>query len=247
MIILAAIMWFERLSLWKSAIVASVRMVTQLSLLGVVLDFLFASGTAWGTIGFLILMLSVATRESVQRLTYRLQGVAYFLIPLWSLLLAALPYSVLLISVVFKPIPWYEPAIVLPIFGMILGNVMNTISLALNHCLSAVQNSAEVIEQRIALGHEFKEIMTEIRTDAVKTAMLPVINAMAVTGIVSLPGMMTGQILAGESPGQAVRYQILIWFGIAFGAGLSCLITLYLTEKSLVNERGLPCRLLRKG
>ena len=57
MIILAAIMWFERLSLWKSAIVASVRMVTQLSLLGVVLDFPFASGTAWGTIGFLILML----------------------------------------------------------------------------------------------------------------------------------------------------------------------------------------------
>lgn len=246
MLLLALIMWFERLSLWKSALVASLRMVVQLSLLGIVLDFLFSSGAAWGTVGFLFVMLIAASRESVQRIGYRLPGLAHYLIPLWSLLLAALPYSVLLISVIFKPNPWYEPAIVLPIFGMILGNVMNTISLALNHSLNAVQNTLSIIEQRIALGDEFKEIMREIRAEAVRVAMLPVINAMAVTGIVSLPGMMTGQILAGESPGQAVRYQILIWFGIAFGAGLSCIITLYLAEKSLVNNRGLPTQLLKK-
>lgn len=243
--VLVILFWVEKIGLWRASLIASLRMVVQLTLLGIILDFLFSSKVAWWTLGFLMVMVGVATRESVQRLKFRMSGLAHLFVPLFSLLTAALPYTLLLIAIIFKPDPWYDPSIVLPIFGMILGNVMNTISLALNQFLNSLDEMGEMIEQRLALGHTTAEVLGAIRSESVRTAMLPVINAMAVTGIVSLPGMMTGQILAGESPGQAVRYQILIWFGIASGAGISALMTLTLATRVMVNDRGHLIKLVK--
>lgn len=239
-VLLVILFWLEKLSLWHQTIIATIRMVIQLSMLGFILDFMFSSKNAWWTFGFLAIMILVASNESVQRLKYRYPGFYQFAIPLLSLIFSALPYTILLVFIIFKPEPWHEPSIWLPIFGMILGNVMNTISLASNSFLSNLHGAIETIEQRLALGHKMADILRPMRSEAIRNAMLPVVNAMAVTGIVSLPGMMTGQILAGESPGQAVRYQILIWMGIAFGAGIACILALNLASRAVTDPRERP-------
>lgn len=244
MLVIGVCFWVTRLGLVRSMAVSAIRMCAQLLLLGLILELLFEGRVWWWTVLFLLVMIIVATRESTQRLRRRLQGIANLVVPFVSLLAAALPYTALLVLVVFRPQPWHEPSILLPVFGMILGNVMNTVSLALNQFFQNLQSGRHIIEQRLALGHEIAEITRGLRVDAARTAMLPILNAMAVTGIVSLPGMMTGQILAGESPEQAVRYQILIWFGIASGAGAACLIALHMSLRAVTDSRGRPARIV---
>ena len=240
MMVIGFCFWFARLGLVRTMWISGLRMTAQLLLLGLILDTLFARSIWWWTALFLSVMIGVATRESLQRLKHRFLGMWNIIVPLVSLLAAALPYTALLVFVVFRPDPWHDPAVILPIFGMILGNVMNTVSLAINHFFQNLSSGKQGIEQRLALGHSLVDITRPIRREAARTAMLPILNAMAVTGIVSLPGMMTGQILAGESPDQAVRYQILIWFGIAAGAGAASLIALRLARLAVTDPRGRP-------
>lgn len=243
MLLLGVSFFILRIGLLGPLTISTIRMISQLLILGVVLEYLFETRSWMGTLGFLILMIGAATRESTGRLKYRLQGIRNVVVPLVSLTLAALPYTLMMIFIIFRPKPWYDPALVLPVFGMILGNIMNTISLALNQFFHQMNISSAVIEQRLALGHPLDCITASYRLEATRTAMLPILNSMAVTGIVSLPGMMTGQILAGESPEQAVCYQILIWFGIASGAGAACLAALHLALRSISDHRGRPSRI----
>ena len=94
-----------------------------------------------------------------------------------------------------------------------------------------------VIEQRLMLGQDRVEAIREIRRDSVRSGLIPIINAMSPAGLVSLPGMMTGQILAGSPPLEAVRYQILIMFLIAAGTGLGTLVAVSLGARRLFDER----------
>lgn len=246
MLLLGISFFILRIGILRPLTISTIRMICQLMILGIVLELLFETQWWIGTLGFILLMIGVAARESTGRLKYRISGIRNVVVPLVSLTLAALPYTLMMIFIIFRPSPWYDPALVLPVFGMILGNIMNTISLALNQFFHQMNISSAVIEQRLALGHDLNWITQSYRLEATRTAMLPILNSMAVTGIVSLPGMMTGQILAGESPGQAVRYQILIWFGIASGAGAACLTALHLSLRSISDQRGRPSGLIKQ-
>ena len=88
------------------------------------------------------------------------------------------------------------------------------------------------------LGHEWHEAIAGIRRTSTRNGMIPIINAMAAAGIVSLPGMMTGQILAGAPPAEAVKYQILIMFLIAAGSGFGTVAAVWLASRRLFDERG---------
>ncbi|MBD3776040.1 MAG: ABC transporter permease, partial [Thiotrichales bacterium] len=101
---------------------------------------------------------------------------------------------------------------------------------------NAVQLRAQ-LEAQLALGKTAKESMAFIREQSLHTAMIPVINMLAAAGIISLPGMMTGQILAGADPAEAVKYQIMVMFLIATSTGLGTLIAVYLASKRLFDER----------
>ena len=120
---------------------------------------------------------------------------------------------------------------------MILGNTWNGISLALERFMESLSLRRKEVEMLLSLGATSWEAAHELVRDALRTSMIPTMNSMIVMGIVSLPGIMTGQILAGVSPGEAVRYQIMMIFVIATAAALGSTLIIILSFKALFNSR----------
>jgi len=136
------------------------------------------------------------------------------------MLMAAALVTVFALTTAVKADPWYDPRYALPLLGMILGNTMTGISLGLHTLTSGVVRERPAVEARLALGATRHQALLPVTRAALRSALMPIINSMAATGLVALPGMMTGQILAGAEPAQAVRYQLLIMFLIAGATGL---------------------------
>jgi len=141
------------------------------------------------------------------------------------------------LTVIIGPEPWYAPRYAVPLLGMILGNTMTGVALALDSLGRLAREQRPAIEARLMLGRDSWLAIQEIRRQCVHIGLIPVINAMAAAGIVSLPGMMTGQILAGNPPMEAVKYQILIMFLIASGSGFGILAAVWLGGRHLFDHR----------
>ena len=114
---------------------------------------------------------------------------------------------------------------------------MNGIALALDRLTQSAWEQRDVIEARLMLGYSASEAVSGIQQQVFRSGLIPIINAMAAAGIVSLPGMMTGQILAGAEPVEAVKYQILIMFLVSAGAGFGTLAAVHLAVRRLFDER----------
>lgn len=197
---LAGTGYLARLGITRNLLIAALRTVIQLALIGLVLEALFASsGFQWIALMALVMLL-VAGREVVARQGRRLQGWWAFGIGTGSMFVSSFSVTVLALSVVIGPDPWYTPQYAIPLLGMMLGNTMTGVSLALDRLNESVWRQRAVIENRLMLGQTWKQALEDIRRDAMRSGMMPSINAMAAAGIVSLPGMMTGQILAGSPP-----------------------------------------------
>jgi putative ABC transport system permease protein len=138
--------------------------------------------------------------------------------------LAAASLTAVALLGILQPEPWYEPRYAIPLLGMILGNAMTGIALGLDTLTTTAVRERPTIEARIALGASRFEALRAPMQEAIRRGLMPLINSMAVAGVVSLPGMMTGQILAGAPPAEAVRYQLLIMFLIAGATGLGLLM-----------------------
>ena len=119
------------------------------------------------------------------------------------------------VGAVIRPSPWYTPQYVLPLLGMVLGNSLTGIALTLDAVTSNAAAQRGAIEARLSLGASRFAAMDGVLRRALKTGLMPILNSMAATGVVSLPGMMTGQILAGLPPLEAAKYQIMIMFLLA--------------------------------
>jgi putative ABC transport system permease protein len=123
------------------------------------------------------------------------------------------------------------------LLGMMLGNAMTGIALALDRLTESAWQQRAVIEARLMLGQTWRQAIDAIRRDSMRSGTIPMINAMAAAGVVSLPGMMTGQILAGSPPLEAVKYQILIMFMISSGTGFGTLMAVWVATRRLFDER----------
>jgi putative ABC transport system permease protein len=119
----------------------------------------------------------------------------------------------------------------------VLGNVLNGCSLTLDSLLGGVRRERAAIEARLALGHSFAAATGRLRREAMRRGMLPIINQMSAAGLVTLPGIMTGQILAGLDPIAAVKYQILLMFLLAGGSGLAAIVAAMLTARRFTDGR----------
>jgi len=217
--------------------IAAVRTVVQLLLIGLVLKALFATTSLLWVALLSFLMLAVAGREVMARQHYRFSGPWGYGIGLVSMFISSFAVTLFALLVVVGNQPWYEPQYAIPLLGMLLGNTMNGVSLALDRLTQSARDQRAVIEARLMLGDTALESLSDIRRQVFRSGLIPIINAMAAAGIVSLPGMMTGQILAGAPPVEAVKYQILIMFLIAAGAGFGTLAAVHLAVKRLFDER----------
>jgi putative ABC transport system permease protein len=202
-----------RLGLARSLLVASVRMVVQLLLVGFVLEWLFRQDQAPLIVLVGAAMAMIAGVSAVQRTQQRFAGI--YLNSLLSVMASSALVTGLAVTGLIRPQPWYNPHYLIPLLGMVLGNTLNGLSLGLDRFMEGLRSGRDQVETDLALGATRWEACRTVVREAIRVAMIPTINAMMVMGLVSLPGMMTGQILQGAAPAAAVRYQIVILFMIA--------------------------------
>lgn len=226
-----------RLGISGALLVAGARMMIQLTLVGYVLRHLFEDGRPWLVGLVAVVMLGVASREILARQKRKLSGWRSWRLGASTLFVSSFATAVYALLVVVRPEPWFSPQYVIPILGMIVSNTMNAISLGMDRLTDAIYQNRNVIEQRLALGQSAQEAIGGYAKDCIRSGMTPVINSMATAGIVSIPGMMTGQILAGASPVEAVEYQIVIWFMIAGGCGFGMAVAIKLLKGQLFDDR----------
>ena len=234
---LAVCTLLARLDIGKTLLVAALRTVVQLSLIGLVLEALFSvAALPWIALMALVMLL-MAGREVAARQKRRLGGGWAFGIGTLSMFVSAFSVTVLTLIVIIGPEPWYAPQYAIPLLGMMLGNTMTGIAVGLDRLTDTVWRQRALIENRLMLGQRWQVAIGDARRDAMRSGMIPIINSMAAAGIVSLPGMMTGQILAGTSPSLAVKYQILIMFTITVGTGFGTLAAVLTASRRLFDER----------
>lgn len=237
LLMLAATSLYIGLGLEKRILISGLRMTAQLLLIGLVLKFLFARVSFPLVFVLSIFMLLVAGYEVWARQKRRLRGGTGYLISTGSMLVSSFSVTFLALTVMIGVDPWYTPQYAIPLLGMLLGNTMNGVALSSDRLTTEMYNQRGVIEQRLLLGQTWQEASADIRRDCMRTGMIPIMNSMAAAGVVSLPGMMTGQILGGSSPIDAVKYQILIMFLIAAGTGFGVVTAIWLISRRLFDER----------
>jgi len=234
---LAAVTGWFGLAVSGRVLIAAVRTTIQLSLVGIVLKALFASANPLWMALIATVMLSVAAYEVRARQKRRFRGGWGFGIGGVSMFISSFAVTILMLLAVVQPAPWYEPRYAVPLLGMMTGNTMTGIALGLNQLSSNAFDARATIEARLTLGATGAEAIHDLRNEAIRTGLIPMLNAMAAAGLVSLPGMMTGQILAGNAPADAVRYQILIMFMIAAGTGFGVMAAVVIGARRLFDER----------
>ncbi len=218
---------------WR-LIYASLRMTVQLLLVGLVLHWVFARDRWQAVVAVGLLMTLIAGVSAVRRTKFRLPGVwTSSIVSVWSS--SWFVTGVALVGIV-QVEPWYRPQYAIPLLGMILGNTLNGISLGLDRFGKELNSNRMQIEALLAMGASCWEAAQAAVREAVRTGLIPTLNAMLIAGIVSLPGMMTGQLLAGVEPIQAVRYQVVIMFLIASGTSLGTLGVVLLSFRKAFNS-----------
>jgi putative ABC transport system permease protein len=182
-------------------------------------------------------MLLFAGREVMARQQRRFTGWWGYGLGTVAMFVSSFAVTVLALVAIIQPVPWYRPQYAIPLLGMLLGNTMSGVALALDRLTQGAWQQRTIIEGRLLLGQRWREAIGPVRREAMRSGMIPTISGMATAGVVSLPGMMTGQILAGVSPIQAVKYQILVIFLIAAGTGFGTQLAVSVGSRRLFDER----------
>ncbi len=234
---LAVCTHWARLGVTQSLLIAAVRTVIQLALIGLVLEALFSVAALQWVALMAVAMLLIAGHEVMTRQKHRLTGGWAFGIGTVAMFVSSFSVTLLTLTVVIGPEPWYQPQYAIPLLGMLLGNTMTGVALGMDRLTDTVWRQRALIENRLMLGQTGSQSIEDIRRDAIRSGLIPTINAMATAGVVSLPGMMTGQILAGSPPTLAVKYQILIMFTVTVGTGFGTMAAVWLGSQRLFDQR----------
>jgi len=232
-----ALSWRLQLGIERRLLIAAIRSTVQLLLLGLVLQYLFNSQSPWLVTAVASVMLAVAGYEVLSRQTRRLKGWWGYGTGTLSMLLSSVTIALLSVAIILQPSPWYSPQYLIPLLGMLLGNTMTGIAVAMDNLSRDAWNHQGQIEARLMLGQSASQAIEDIRRSALRSGLIPIINSMSTAGVVSLPGMMTGQILAGGAPMEAAKYQLLILFLIAAGTALGSASAVLIMSHKLFDGR----------
>jgi putative ABC transport system permease protein len=228
---------YARLAISRPLLVGGLRTAVQLMLIGLVLDALFAFSRLHWVVLMAFVMLLFAGREVMARQKRRFVGWWGFGLGTGAMFVSSFAVTLLALVAIIRPNPWYRPQYAIPLLGMLLGNTMSGVALALERLTQATWQQRAIIEGRLLLGQRWREAISEVRREAIRSGMTPTISGMATAGVVSLPGMMTGQILSGVAPLEAVKYQILVIFLIAAGTGFGTQLVVSIASRRLFDER----------
>lgn len=223
--------YFQKLKLEKEIVISVIRAIVQLVIVGYLLNYVFGLKNPIFTTLLLLFMTFNAAYNAAKRGKVIKNGL---LISFASIGVGTIiTLSILVFSGAIK----YEPYQIIPVSGMIISNAMVALGLCYRQLTSNFKNKREEVETKLSLGADVLPSSIEIIRDSIKTGMLPTIDSAKTLGIVSLPGMMTGLILAGTSPVKAIKYQIMVTFMLLSTTSIASFIACYLAYKGFFNTR----------
>ena len=205
----------------KTSVFAVLRMVTQLLLIGYLLTYIFQTDEAGIVLGVLVVM--VLSSSWIALRTVKIPRKDLFIKSLIAILVGGGAILLLITQAVLQLKPWYLPSYMIPLAGMIFANAMNSVSLA-----------GERLQAELNRGVSYDQA----KIIALKAALIPITNSLFAVGLVSLPGMMTGQILSGVSPLIAVRYQIMVMCMTFGSAGITAALFINLVKPNITLADG---------
>ncbi|WP_366923657.1 iron export ABC transporter permease subunit FetB [Metallumcola ferriviriculae] len=229
------------LGLHRDILWGSIRMISQLVLMGYVLTYVFQLNSPW----LVLLVFGVMIFFAANIIKGRVKGgkIAYYYPTLISMFLSYIIVTYFITAIVINVEPWYQPQYFIPLGGMVVGNSMNAISISLERLFSQLRDKRDLVEMYLTVGADYKEASADITREAISAGMIPAINSLMGMGLVFLPGMMTGQILAGADPLFAIKYQIVIMMMVVGATAMgSILVTLLVRRRCFSPDNRLLVR-----
>ncbi|CAM2970919.1 ABC transporter permease [Vibrio mytili] len=235
-----------KLGIARDTAVSVIRMVIQLILIGVYLEYLFQLNSLLINILWLTIMLVVGASTIASKAHLPRQPL---MLPLLSGLICGLfPLLIAMIVGLVRPAPLYNAQYMIPLAGMLLGNSLSSNIIALQNLFTAFEERKSEYEAAISLGAAPKYAALPFVQEALRKSLAPTLASMTTTGLVTLPGMMTGQILGGASPMVAIKYQLVIMLAIFVMLSISVVITLEMTLKCVQTKEGrIKIKIVRKN
>ncbi|CAI2315954.1 TPA: ABC transporter permease [Vibrio parahaemolyticus] len=225
-----------RLGIAKDASVSVVRMTLQLVLIGVYLEYLFQLNSLIINLLWLAIMLVVGASSIAGKA--RLPKKPLMLPLLTGLICGLFPLLIAITAGLVRPTPLYNAQYMIPLAGMLLGNSLSSNIIALQNLFSAFEERKSEYEAAISLGAAPKYASFPFVQEALRKSLAPTLASMTTMGLVTLPGMMTGQILGGASPLVAIKYQLVIMLAIFVMMSVSVAITLEMTLSFVQTKEG---------
>jgi len=220
---------FQGLKLERDLLVGTLRTFTQLFLLGYILKYIFHLNSVWPVLAVFFFMIVFATRIIRERVKEK--QVSFFWPILISMVISYSLVSILVTGVVVGARPWWKPQYFIPLAGMIIGNSMNAVAISLDRLLGELRKRRQEVEMMLCLGADYREASKDMVRTAMRAGMIPSINSMMAVGVVFIPGMMTGQILAGADPVLAIRYQIVVMIMLVGSTAIVSLLAVLLVRR----------------
>ncbi len=237
LIIPFGIMVWCKLETLKQTIVAVIRMSLQLLFVGLYLQVVFKLNNPFLNMLWLIIMLFVADISIVRSAGFRVRrlGAAVFI----ALCIGtAIPLTIFATIVMSKP-ALFDARFVIPIGGMILGNCLRADIIGIGSFYGSLRKNEKAYLLSLSQGANLQEATSSFLKESLKSALSPTIATMATIGLVSLPGMMTGVILGGSEPAEAIKYQVAIMIAIFTGTAITVVLAIKLTKKTAFNDYGI--------
>jgi putative ABC transport system permease protein len=225
---LSILLWL-RVPQLGDTLIGAVRMTVQLLLVGFYLKFVFIWNNPWINILWILVMVVIADVSIIRGTEIRFRPLAF---PLFLALLGGTFIPLFyFVGIILHKGTLFDARFVIPIGGMILGNCLRADIIGIRRFYSSIRTGEKDYLQRLADGATFSEAMRPYLRQTLQEALAPTLAMMATTGLVSLPGMMTGVILAGEDPMTAIMYQIAIMIAIFTGTSITILLAILLSRK----------------
>lgn len=228
---------FYKTGLVKDTLIGASRMIIQLFLIAIYLEYLFKWNNAWINLLWVVVMTVVATLTVLNRT--KLSRSLLLLPALGAFLFSVLFIALYFIGCVVQMSDLFDARYFVPISGMILGNILIANVIALNTFYAGIKRESNFYRYQLGNGATFQEALRPFMRDALIKSFNPTIATMTVMGLVSLPGTMTGQLLGGSSPSVAIKYQIMLMIAIFASSLISVLITLWATRRKAFDTNGL--------
>ena len=234
MLIAIGLSAWQRLGLEWNLLVATGRTIVQLTAVAYILQIVFALNNPVAVIAVILVMVSIAAIVARNRISKKIPA----LLPIvgGSILVSTALTLTYVNLLVLRPDPWFEPQYLIPIAGILLGNAMNAAAIGGERFVSTINNSRLEIETHLSLGATPQQATALYRREAIKAGLIPTLNSMMVVGIVTLPGIITGQILSGVNPLDATLYQMLIMFILAITTLMTTILLIQGLDRQFFNS-----------